>query len=200
MKKQLFIIFGFIIFLSSCKSPNAEFYIDKTEAEVGEDIIFKNLSERAYRYEWDMGDGFTSEEEDIIRPYLAAGTYTVSLTAYCKKKNETATRTVLIKNVNEKFVGNYLFSSSCNESYTTNIEAIGIDKIKIKNFANKGYDVEAFVTKSAFEATNYTVVNNGLTYYVSVSGNFTFNQIIFTYTIGSIPSTGEQCTDIALKL
>lgn len=192
-----------VVFLNACKSPEADFYMDKQEAEVGEEVIFKNLSELSHSYEWDMGDGTSSEEEDVFKRYNAAGTYTITLTAYNKNKKRSATaqKTLLVRNVNEKFVGNYFFSNSaCDDDYSEQIEARVNDQIILKNFVNKGFDLVGVVNKSSFKAENFQSVVNGVTYYTTAFGTLTDGLLAITYQIGTQPNTGEECSIIAERL
>ena len=73
------------IMLSSCDvKPDAYFFTDKIEAEIGEEIIFFNGSHNAIDYEWDFGDGTWSDAYEPIHSYSASGIFTVILSAYSK--------------------------------------------------------------------------------------------------------------------
>jgi PKD repeat protein len=64
-------------------APVAAFSADRTAAVVGQPIIFTNASSGgagALTYQWDFGDGQTSNEQSPTHAYSAFGTYTVKLT------------------------------------------------------------------------------------------------------------------------
>jgi PKD repeat protein len=67
--------------LLSCeKIPEAYFYIDNDEPEVGQEVFFINESHHGERFDWDFGDGFTSTERDPVHVYTGTGTFEVTLT------------------------------------------------------------------------------------------------------------------------
>lgn len=76
------------LFLFSCASkesieltPEAVFYTDTIEPEVGQDVFFTNDSRYAESFEWDFGDGFISNEVNPSHIYKGTGTFEVTLTA-----------------------------------------------------------------------------------------------------------------------
>jgi PKD repeat protein len=79
----LSLVLPFILF--SCeKTPDAHFFSDTVEPEVGQDVIFTNDSHNANRFEWDFGDGYVSSEAEPAHYYTATGTFEVVLTAYSR--------------------------------------------------------------------------------------------------------------------
>jgi PKD repeat protein len=79
----LFLILPLI--LISCKStPEAHFFIDRDQPEVGQDVHFTNDSHNANRFEWDFGDGYGSSEENPVHYFDASGTFEVVLTAFSR--------------------------------------------------------------------------------------------------------------------
>ncbi len=79
----LSLIMPFILF--SCeKTPDAHFFTDTVEPEVGQDVYFTNDSHNANRFEWDFGDGYESSEAEPVHYYTATGTFEVVLTAYSR--------------------------------------------------------------------------------------------------------------------
>lgn len=69
--------------------PTADFSADPTAVEVGGEVSFTADSENATSWEWDFGDGTTSEEQNPIHVYEEPGDYDVSLTATNDDGSET---------------------------------------------------------------------------------------------------------------
>ncbi|TNF38661.1 MAG: PKD domain-containing protein [Bacteroidetes bacterium] len=77
-----------MIMLSSCDfKPEAYFFTDKIQAEIGEEVFFYNGSHNATYYEWDFGDGTWSDAFEPIHSYNASGVFTVILSAFSKNGN-----------------------------------------------------------------------------------------------------------------
>jgi len=73
------------LILFSCESiPEANFFTDTVEPEVGQDVYFTNDSRNAVDYEWDFGDGYISNEENPVHTFTGTGVFDVVLTAYSK--------------------------------------------------------------------------------------------------------------------
>jgi len=64
--------------------PSAEFSTDKSVVEVGEQVDFTNLStivnNSQLSFEWDFGDGTSSQSRSPVKSYDQTGRYTVTLT------------------------------------------------------------------------------------------------------------------------
>jgi PKD repeat protein len=85
MKKIIPVLLIIPLILASCeKIPQAAFYVDNNEPEVGQEVFFTNDSFNSVRYEWDFGDQTYSYEEHPVHVYTGSGTYQVTLTAYSK--------------------------------------------------------------------------------------------------------------------
>jgi len=85
MKKTFYIIALAPLLLTSCVlEPDAFFFTDKVEAEVGEEILFTNSSLNAQRFEWRFGDGNMSTAPNPVYSYSATGTFQVELAAISK--------------------------------------------------------------------------------------------------------------------
>lgn len=88
--------------LESVALPEADFE-SKAEACVGEVVDFQNLSniplEKEVIYEWDFGDGATSQSKNPSHAYLEKGTYTVKLKAAYQNTTcqSTIQKTAVIK-------------------------------------------------------------------------------------------------------
>ena len=62
--------------------PTALFNASTTNATVDDNICFTNKSMNAHHYEWDFGDGQTTQESNPCHAYSSKGVYYVQLTAY----------------------------------------------------------------------------------------------------------------------
>uniref|UniRef100_UPI001CA7B362 PKD domain-containing protein n=1 Tax=Flagellimonas meishanensis TaxID=2873264 RepID=UPI001CA7B362 len=85
-KSKLISVFILALFLGCENDDNALLpqVISSFTFTVDEDtgtVEFINISEKATSYEWDFGDGDTSNEINPVKTYGASGTYTVVLTA-----------------------------------------------------------------------------------------------------------------------
>jgi len=86
MKRILIILPALSLLLTGCfKEPVAEALITPNPAYVGEDITFTNLSTNTNYWEWDLDDGTTSLESNLIHYYYDPGRYDVTLKAFGKK-------------------------------------------------------------------------------------------------------------------
>lgn len=86
--KKIFYILLIPVFITSCEVyPDAFFYTDKVEVNIGEDVNFTNDSYNAVDFEWDFGDGWESNSVHPVHSFSASGTFDVCLTAYSKSGN-----------------------------------------------------------------------------------------------------------------
>ncbi|MCX6325128.1 MAG: PKD domain-containing protein [Bacteroidia bacterium] len=85
MKKIFYLALVLPLIIFSCQStPEAHFYTDTIEPEVGHKVLFTNDSHNAKRFEWDFGDGFISNEESPNHIFNITGIFEVTLTAISK--------------------------------------------------------------------------------------------------------------------
>jgi PKD repeat protein len=85
MKRIYYLTLLLPLFLISCEStPEAAFYVDNIEPEVGQEVLFTNNSDNAERFEWDFGDNTWTDEPSPIHVYTGTGTYQVKLSAFSK--------------------------------------------------------------------------------------------------------------------
>jgi PKD repeat protein len=88
MKKLYLIILLIPLVMTSCEvSPSAFFYSDKVDVLVGENVVFTNGSNNAVEYNWDFGDGTSSDVVNPIHVYNSTGTFEVALTAIGRRGN-----------------------------------------------------------------------------------------------------------------
>ena len=135
-------------------------------------VNFKNESQGAVRYEWDFGNGNTSEEEHPKKIlYFSTGTYTVKLTAYESKDkdepNDTFEAKVTI--ASDSITGSFEATKDTTTDktgktikFTNNIEAVGEVSLKYAwNFGDsKGTLTEANPTYTYAAEGTYTVTLN----------------------------------------
>ncbi|MBB5286853.1 hypothetical protein HNQ92_005014 [Rhabdobacter roseus] len=103
MKRNVVLLFAFLIALASCKEketplpiPTPEFSLADEYYAIHEYIQIKEVSE-ADRYRWDFGNGVTSTERipNEIR-YDKPGVYTIKLTTYQAGKESTVEKLLKI--------------------------------------------------------------------------------------------------------
>jgi PKD repeat protein len=91
MKRIIYLSLLLPLFLISCESaPEAAFYIDNAEPEVGQEVLFTNSSANAERFEWNFGDNTWTDEPNPVHVYTGTGTYQVTLTAFSKSGVEAS--------------------------------------------------------------------------------------------------------------
>lgn len=73
-----------IVLFSCQRTPEASFSVDSNAPEVGKAVYFNNHSHDGEKYEWDFGDGYTSNEREPAHTFSATGSYEVTLTAIAK--------------------------------------------------------------------------------------------------------------------
>ncbi len=80
MKKLIYLSLVLPLILVSCEStPIAMFSASPGNPVVGEEVWFTNESDNAYDFEWNFGDGYTSNEPNPIHKFTSTGTFTVVL-------------------------------------------------------------------------------------------------------------------------
>jgi PKD repeat protein len=143
MKKIIYLSLVLPLILFSCESiPEAHFFSDVVEPEVGQEVFFTNDSHNATEFEWDFGDGYISSVENPSHVFTGTGTYDVVLTVYSNKglsDKATITINVVIPTLLEIEVLEYnyeepvsdisvwLFSSLSDwQTHEDNVEAEGI--------------------------------------------------------------------------
>ena len=95
MYKILCFFICILLFASCRKEVKADFEITGI-TNVGEKLNFTNHSTNSDVYEWDFGDGNSSEFETPSHIYLKPGTYTISLKAIGISGSSTLSKTITI--------------------------------------------------------------------------------------------------------
>jgi PKD repeat protein len=105
MKPFYYLTFAMILSLLSllgclkeeeAPEPVASFTMDKTSAEVNDVVTFTNTSQNATEYEWNFGDGNTSDLENPTHSYANNGTFTIQLRATGDGGTDAATNSINI--------------------------------------------------------------------------------------------------------
>jgi hypothetical protein len=96
MKRITYALLVLPLMLFSCqKSPIASFSTDSSEIAVGQPVYFNNNSHNSDKFEWDFGDGYTSNESSPVHTFTSTGSYEVILTAIAKGGHTDETRLTL---------------------------------------------------------------------------------------------------------
>lgn len=107
MKKTVyFILFAFAIMMTSCGSGShtADFDFELTEGEAPVEIAFNNTSQNATSYEWNFGDGTTSNEQNPTKMFYYPGTYNVTLTTIKDGERVEKTKSFTLRDAPKRIV------------------------------------------------------------------------------------------------
>ena len=81
MKKLFILPLALMLVLTSCeKRPDASFFVNNVEPEVGQVVQFTSESDGAEFYDWDFGDGYGSDERNPAHVFTSTGVFEVILT------------------------------------------------------------------------------------------------------------------------
>jgi PKD repeat protein len=83
-----------MLLISCTKDPLADFTASSTEVGIGEIVYFNNRSIDAESFEWDFGDGHTSNSFNASNYYDMDGVKTVRLKAFYKNRVDEAFLTI----------------------------------------------------------------------------------------------------------
>lgn len=108
---RVLILFSMISWILCCERlPNPDFsFLPRENVEAGDTIWFTNLSKASLDFEWDFGDGSTSNEEAPKHVYEVPGIYDAKLTATNKAGDGVAIQTIF---VNDPTVLGFIISDS----------------------------------------------------------------------------------------
>ena len=84
------------MFLSSCSKPVAEFVLDEEGIRAPALVKFNNTSKKSESYQWDFGDGTTSDELSPEHKYILSGKYKVTLKAMKGKKESISEKEIIV--------------------------------------------------------------------------------------------------------
>lgn len=147
------IVLGLISFFTSCNNddPVACFAIP-SRLETNEEYTFKDCSINVQEYNWDFGDGRTSQLPSPIHIYPDEGTYTVTLRGKNKKKTDELVRTISTWKNDLTGASAGVYSGYFIEQYVDSME---LDKeypgdVIISPLSTK--EIEVFFSRGSFRA------------------------------------------------
>lgn len=94
--KQFILFFTLLVFTTAAKAVTANFTADFVSGCAPLVVHFTNSSSGATTYDWDLGNGTTSNLTNVSGSYLDPGTYTVTLTAHNGSATDVHTLTITV--------------------------------------------------------------------------------------------------------
>jgi PKD repeat protein len=83
-------------------APTADFTFSEAIVAIGDSVVLTDVSLGGVTdREWDLGDGTSSTEEEVIKSWLVAGSYTVTLTVANEAGADSASATITVVDVLE---------------------------------------------------------------------------------------------------
>lgn len=170
-----------MIFLTGCSvKPEAYFMVERDEIIVGEQIKFYNFSQNAESFNWDFGDGTSSEEYDPNHTFTETGSFIVTLTAISSNGNISTYQLEVIV-VETTFLA--VVVKEKDEGYFIS----GI-KVSIYNSYNDWLNEVRPAAEGITDPDGYIEFNflGPYNYYISVSGEGHNNRTLGLYDINFI--------------
>jgi PKD repeat protein len=156
----------------SISPPLADFTSDVNTSCDGV-INFKDLSALfPTSWQWDFGDGTTSNLQNPVHQYLTSGTYTVKLNAFNSHGSNLATRTSYITVTLSGSAPSGTNATRCGPG-VVNLAASGTGTLGWYNSAG-------------------ALVNTGNTYSPSLTGNGNMNFVVASITPNAVSTTGRM--------
>ncbi len=155
------VIIALLTVLSCKRFPEPDFsYTPTDNPEAGETIQFTNESVEANTYEWEFGDGGTSNQENPVYIYEEAGIFDVKLTAFNDAGDEAKTEAITI---NEPTILGFFVTDSTGEITLSEAEVWVYDnEFDFENFNDPQFseftDTEGFAEFINMEPMNYYVL------------------------------------------
>lgn len=98
MKKIIFILLGTVFILSSCSKTTLSFLVDEPEqTNVPANYSFEIEETNCESFEWDFGDGTTSQDSTPNHTYYLSGNYMVTLKGRSGKKLKEVKKEIFVK-------------------------------------------------------------------------------------------------------
>ncbi len=97
-KSNILLVFAAfsMLLIASCSRPVAKFTYSPEDNTAPASVIFENESKKAKAYEWDFGDGTTSQEASPEHKYTSSGNYNVTLTAKAGDKTSRMEKKLVV--------------------------------------------------------------------------------------------------------
>ena len=185
MRYKYIVIPLVIFFIISCKKeeplPVASFTVDKSIAQIGEEITFTNNSSHAKLYEWNFGDGKgTSSEIDPSYSYDEVGIYEIALKAINSTGSSTYKKEMEILAEPRIFAGhkidNFILGKTWEELeplITSNYNYISEWKFQIDNSTwSHSIDIPYLQTGLGLLTTTSAFVDSAVLDFIVVYGNY----------------------------
>lgn len=132
---------------SSSSAPNASFKLNVTEGEAPLVVMFNDTSTNSpTSWEWDFGDGGTSDKQNISHTFVSTGTYNITLTVENGDGTDEVTKSITVYAQNFH-TGDRIWDENANQSTDYYIW-------DAKSFSGFFYDLE-----SGFSSENMTIYN-----------------------------------------
>ena len=129
---RILVVFISLAILQSCnrRTPVACFVTPGQPMETGIEYEFKDCSDNAAEYVWDLGGGATSEKPTPLYTYTEPGIYNVVQTVSNKNKTDEMQRQITVSHSNLSGLSEGIYSGTYIETYTDsskfNITYVGI--------------------------------------------------------------------------
>jgi gliding motility-associated-like protein len=125
---------------------NADFDMTPVSNFAPTDVAFDNNSDGATEYDWDFGDGGTSDNTSPNHYYNGSGSYVVQLIAYNDKTGclDTATKILVLDGASQIYVPNVITPNGDGENDQFMIMAKNIEKFKCVIYNRWGTELYKF--------------------------------------------------------
>ena len=94
---KIWIWASIVLLFHACGRPKASFEHKKTIYQAPAYVDFTNTSRPADRYEWDFGDGTSSDTLQMVHQYQSSGNYLVTLKAIKGNKESVSQKYVAVR-------------------------------------------------------------------------------------------------------
>ena len=139
--------------------PKAEIVVNKYQAQPGELVTFSSTSINAEEYEWDLGNGESSDQETVKTAFDTPGRYEIKLKVKSKRGKTNETTTFI-------YVGKFYFAN------------ISIQEINFNDGNGNPWDTDGSGPDITFDLASSFSSINGLT----VGDNFKKEKLPFYYS------------------
>lgn len=161
-------------------AAKADFFADITSGNAPLTVYFTDLSENATSWEWDFGDGNSSNVQNPVHTYTSGGVFTVSLTA----SNEGSSDKLTVENLItvNTIIGIDEFEKDAPLFYPNpskgliNVEFKNISNEKILVFESTGKQIEPQISRISHNKMTLSFVKEGIYFIKYISEDKTIIQ------------------------